>query len=363
MNADTIAGRPGNRSISNTRAAGSGNLNRRNIAEPNPDKKVLDELQEIEGFIQEKQNEGKQAFRLIYALGTANVTRMRTGEDSDLGLLLQFIQNEHLFDEANSMTYIYAFDSNYTDENIERDIEDINIAFADRRRNERNNNIIEPNRNRDPYNYFHLNENFPLRLNYEPSPTESYFPARYSFGENCYVFFLDSNLQSSCLNIIPTSYDRQQNIKRMGFAATGLRCQPSANTGFAYLQHLVQNFLVSNGELFIYNCAWEDRNEPYLNNTGQVRGVHRYTGNQYFDSFPELLSLVTHNYAPKHIGRYILYNHFTNLFKNESIVVRSSSDSGHLRLVSVKPETEFSRRMGGKRKTRKIRKVKQSRKH
>lgn len=340
----------------NTRAAGSGEANvAQPVYRPNTDENVLDDMREtVQPFILQKRREGKVPFRLIYMFGGANVTRMRTGKNSDLGLLLQMIQMKQRTDEPNTMTYVYAFDSSYTEENVRRDVEEINAALEPRRegrRRERRDIIEENIREGNIIERHRGGAQASAILQHQPFPTETFFPARYSFGPSSYIFFFDANLSSSCLNDIPVQYDRQQHIKEQELLFTALECAPAERSAFAYLQRLTQDLLNPGGELYIYNCAWEDATEVYQNASGRTRG-HRYTANLYFEMFPEVFAIALNDYSPSAVQSFLLYNHFRDLITNEQIIVHSTIDSGDLRLVALEPDSDFVRRRGGKRKTR-----------
>ena len=347
-------------SAPNTRAAGSGEANVRNIMSvarrafgANPDEEVLDDMREtVQPFILQKRREGKAPFRLVYMIGAAKVTRERNGKNSDLGLLLQMIQMKQRTDPANSMTYVYGFDSSYTEENVRRDIEEVNAALEPRREGRRRNrdrrDIIEENiREGNIIERHRGGAQASAQLQHQPFPTETFFPARYSFGPNCYFFFFNFNLSSSCLNHIPMLYDRQQHVKQQEMLLTALECAPAERSAFAYLQQLTQDLLNPGGELYIYNCAWENENEPVEG------GPYRmFTLNLYFEMFPEVFAIALNDYSPNRVQSFLLSNHFRNLITNEEIIVRSTTDSGDLRLVALGPDSDFVRRRGGKRKTR-----------
>jgi hypothetical protein len=342
----------------NTRAAGSGLSAPMRIPPSsfvaNPDENVLDDMREtVKPFILEKRREGKTPYRLVYMFGGANVTGFRNGKKSDLGLLLQLLVNKQREDTSNLMTYVYAFDSSYNEDNVRRDIQEINRAFGSPAEREihrqafRDDYISEINK----FERYHGGAEA-VEVKHMPFPTETFFPARYSFGQNCFIFFFDSNLKSYCLSDIPIQFDKQKAIRDMGFQATSLTCMPQETSAFSYLQSLAQE-LLNPGELYLYNCAWEDTNEPYLNASGRVVGSRWLSGNQYFETFPEVLFLAAYDYSPNRIIRTILYNHFSNLFLGEEIVVDSGEHLGRLRQVVVDSETDFvpRRREGGKRKT------------
>jgi hypothetical protein len=364
-----------NASIYTGEGTGSGDNTRPPITE-NPrqtDENLLDDLREtVEPFIRRKLREGKEPFRFVYAFGSANVTHFRRSANSDLGMLLRMIQEKQRTDDPTQMTYVYLFDTSYEEDRVRREVEEMNRHFGSPVRRQsliwnatREGNIREEN--------YSGGASASLQLRHEPFPTETFFPACYSFGPQCYLFFFNLNLQSSCAPTVIDDYEGQQQVKRLGFEGTALSCAPASRSAFAYLQTLTEELLVSGGELYLYNCAWEDT---------QVSIGNFYTRNLYFESLPEVLFLAFYDYSPKRIHRYILYNHFMNLFTNESIIVRSTvlndnARHGHLRKVPVTPETEFyqtalarrraSSRQGGKRKQgrslRKTRKVKRSRKH
>jgi hypothetical protein len=261
------------------------------------------------------------------------------------------IQMKQRTDPANSITYVYGFDSSYTEENVRSDIEEVNAALEPRearRRNRDRRDIIEENiREGNIIKRHRGGAQVSAQLQHQPFPTETFFPARYSFGPNCYFFFFNSNLSSSCLNHIALLYDRQQHVKQQEMLLTALECAPAERSAFAYLQQLTQDLLNPGGELYIYNCAWENENEPV-----EGRPYRMFTLNLYFEMFPEVFAIALNDYSPNRVTSFLLYNHFRNLITNEEIIVRSTTDSGDLRLVALGSDSDFVRRRGGKRKTR-----------
>lgn len=373
---------------SNTRAAGSGEPQYPSVEVR--EYELLDDLREtIEPFIRRQMTEGKNPYRFVYAFGSANATGWRSGENSDLGLLLRMIQEKQRTDDPSSMTYIYLFDTQYTEDSVRREVESMNRFFGKPRRESFNLMVAREGnsprlqqraqapaarhinesrlvpsrrrRNTERRNSHFEGANVSISLRHEPFPTETFFPARYSFGPRCTLFFVNLYVPSHCKDIRST-YEGQQEVKRLGFVGTALVCPPAPGSAFAYLENLVQDLVITGGELYLYNCAWMDSREP---------GVGFYSENAYFEGFPEVLYLALYEYHPKKIHRYILYNQFVNHFKGEKIVVRSTEEKnnsrqGHLRQVPVTVETEFVRRetrSGGNRTMRRRRRnLKKSRK-
>jgi hypothetical protein len=307
----------------------------------------LDDLSSIKTFIDSKTEEGTVPYRLIYMFGGANLTHFRHGKDSDLGLLLQLlnsgknIEEETDKDGRKRMTYVFCFDQRYSLDNIEYDVQKINKDFMSMKSKIKNkkNPISEYTENIGPRaagasRRSDIKSSHTLELKNDTIDKGAAFPQRYSYGSHCYIFFLNSYLQSNCAK---SDSEMREQIKKNGINYPSSVCEIKKGSAFAYLQSLILSLLPSlEGELYLYNCAWENINAP---------GGVSYTGNQYFESFPEVLMLATKNMSGGKFRSYFLYNFFMNLFTTESVVVSSTMatnrGAGHLREAKVTEDTEF----------------------
>jgi hypothetical protein len=157
----------------------------------------------------------------------------------------------------------------------------------------------------------------------------------YTFGPHVKVFFFQRNLTSMCLaNMDPR--DRINYIQANGIYKMVSECEGKSGPVYSYLEHLVNQTFCDEGnpgELYVYNCAWMDMRNM----------LGRYSANVYLEEYPELLRILAKDYVCSTenavIRKFLLYNHYRNVFSNERIVVRG--DSADLREAEITGKSNF----------------------
>lgn len=275
---------------------------------------ILNDLRAVQTFIESQKAEGSIPYRLLYMVGGANVTGTRVNQNSDLGLLLRYLEEiKHVTQEAPKTTYILCFDSEYTAKTIVKDLMGINSFF-------KRQSIQE----------------HPPQLQFLPDTrTENDLKkttllAQCKFGPQVTLFFFKKNLTSLCLQ---DKEDKREYIKTVGLHTVVEDCKENQGAAFRFLEALVSKTFVEQnlpGELYVYNCAWENL---------QVGGRF-VNANAYLEGFPELLRIL--GKEDNGVKKFLLYNHFRDLFASETIVISGTSDDvADLKEVTITKTTDF----------------------
>jgi hypothetical protein len=300
---------------------------------------LLNDLQRIQrDHIASDNSSGNIPYRLIYMFGGANLSGKK---DSDLSLLLQYlydvkdVDNEQVAEEGRAqgrprMTYIFCFDQSYKmKENIGKDVAGINQFFKERASV---NHVVRA---------AGQTVKDPPSLKYQEdtrSPEElktTTLLSSYMFGPHVKVFFFQRNLTSTCLaNMDPR--DRINYIQANGIYKMVSECEGQSGPVYSYLEHLVNQTFCDEGnpgEVYVYNCAWMD-----LRNM-----VGRYSANVYLEEYPELLRILAKDYGcgteNATIRKFLLNNHYRDVFSNEQIVL--ARDSAELREAEITGRSNF----------------------
>lgn len=291
--------------------------------------KLKDIQKEIE---EESQSDDVRLQRLIIMVGAADFFGKGTREKPyELLALCNFLQNIDAVkyknnDPIDRITHVLAFDKAYTNENIQNDVFQVNRYIHSKR---------------------HISKN--LTQDKEENP-EFYFTSPHKLGDRVEFHYIYENLE--------TSYDKYKdpkvlnNLRETSVKAMAQECVPKANTLFETLANLLNE--VHFDEYYLYNCAWIGGWKGYVDPYGVVKGSTEKQ-NRHFENMCELLHIVQNLEKPV----YILSQPEMSVFEHSK--KETLGKEYPLIRIPLNATTTFSKKRGGKRKTRKQKKTRKNR--